>query len=1078
MGRPACALAMVVVLLTPSPICAADDWESERQIRSEAARTRWEDREYQQAIELLSQLLEGDRRNLARDDQRLWETLEQLSGWQLFVDAFQAARRLREELLALQIDALGADYWTIVGLRLAVAEVDLFQALQPAQRDGLRRAYYLAKEARHLIDRQRYPEAYPLAREVWDIRRRVLGNENMHTAFAADELAKVAAYLGRFEESEGLFVEALATLGALFGEEHPDYALTLSNYCFHLRVWGRLSEARAGYVRTREILQVTYGSQHREVTTVDLLLGLVAMDMGHFAEARQRIESARGSCAQNQGTQCVRYAEILTAQGRLLDLQGDYEGAKQPYNQALELQRLLRGEQHVETGIAVHNVALIHQRLRDYDVAEKLYQRALDIFRAHGAAAKASYMNTLRNLTNIYRDRGELERAARALEEVIAFQTTLRGSEAPAVARAISDLGVIYHHQGRLEEAVDQHVQALTTLRTALGTQHTDVAAVLHNLGHAHRARKDLPAAEAALGESVAIMSRQLELAANVQSPRQQLAMLRAMRYFLDAYLALAVDGGAPAEKAYAYVLQWKGSVLARQQMLRARIAHPELADTYRRLAEVTSTLSRAALAAPQGHDRDAWRQEISNLSQEKDRLERELAAGSGEFQAARSRASLDAWKQTLPEDVVLFDSLRYWHFPLGGRYLAFRITRDAAVEIVSLGDYREVETTISRWHERNLHPDERRELGDQLRSLVWDPLTRDRDGITVALVSPEAELGRVPFAALPLPASEGYLIDEVAIAMVPAPQHIDELVSHTNQNAQSGALLVVGGVDYERTDVHRELEEHDVALAEVLGQMRSVERDWYRRFRALPGTAEEIEAVRTTFELHRPAGAVHLLLGAEATEARLSQLATQHRYLHLATHGYFAPPSLTYSWLAADESLQSELQTLAPLNLPGLHPGMLSGLALAGANADAAERPGEAQYDGIWTAEEVSVLDLSQCELCVLSACETALGAEAPGEGLLGLQRAFQVAGARTTVATLRAVSDRGTRLLMERFYDNLWRRGLGKLESLREAQIWMRREVAPRDLHGDNVPVFERADAELSPLYWGVFILSGDWR
>jgi CHAT domain-containing protein len=109
------------------------------------------------------------------------------------------------------------------------------------------------------------------------------------------------------------------------------------------------------------------------------------------------------------------------------------------------------------------------------------------------------------------------------------------------------------------------------------------------------------------------------------------------------------------------------------------------------------------------------------------------------------------------------------------------------------------------------------------------------------------------------------------------------------------------------------------------------------------------------------------------------------------------------------------------------------------------------------------------------LSACETGLGQTAGGEGLLGLQRAFQVAGARTVVASLWKVDDRATRDLMERFYDNLWDREMGKLAALREAQLWMLNERGRRGL---DLPDDGTAPQRLPPFYWAAFVLSGDWR
>src|SRR5262249_19256307 len=156
-------------------------------------------------------------------------------------------------------------------------------------------------------------------------------------------------------------------------------------------------------------------------------------------------------------------------------------------------------------------------------------------------------------------------------------------------------------------------------------------------------------------------------------------------------------------------------------------------------------------------------------------------------------------------------------------------------------------------------------------------------------------------------------------------------------------------------------------------------------------------------------------------------------------------------------------------------HPLLLSGLVLAGAN-----RPPEiGKDDGILTALEVAELDLGQVELAVLSACETGLGQVAGGEGVLGLQRAFQVAGARRTVTSLWPVEDRATRELMERFYAGLWDRKqpLSKLAALRQAQLWLLREGPARGL-GLVGAAPAAGPRRAPPFYWAAFVLAGDWR
>ena len=94
-----------------------------------------------------------------------------------------------------------------------------------------------------------------------------------------------------------------------------------------------------------------------------------------------------------------------------------------------------------------------------------------------------------------------------------------------------------------------------------------------------------------------------------------------------------------------------------------------------------------------------------------------------------------------------------------------------------------------------------------------------------------------------------------------------------------------------------------------------------------------------------------------------------------------------------------------------------------------------------------------------------------------MGLQRAAQIAGAHTVVATLWGVNDRDAQALMERFYLNLWKKGMPKLEALREAQLALLRGDMARGpgalkSHPEDKPF------RTPPSAWAAWVLSGDWR
>jgi CHAT domain-containing protein len=224
-------------------------------------------------------------------------------------------------------------------------------------------------------------------------------------------------------------------------------------------------------------------------------------------------------------------------------------------------------------------------------------------------------------------------------------------------------------------------------------------------------------------------------------------------------------------------------------------------------------------------------------------------------------------------------------------------------------------------------------------------------------------------------------------------------------------------------------------------------------RFDPLPASALEAETIVRIWRRHQLTRApdrsqvseeVLRLSGRSATEEALKRRAAAARVLHLATHGFFFG------------------SRCAPA-AGGENPLLLTGFALAGANRRRAA--GSDDEDGILTAEEVATLDLRAVEWAVLSACDTGVGEVRAGEGVFGLRRAFQVAGARTVIMSLWPVEDEDTRRWMTGVYERRFARGAGTMEAVREASLEQLRR---------------RRQAGLSthPFYWGGFIAAGDWR
>jgi CHAT domain-containing protein len=210
--------------------------------------------------------------------------------------------------------------------------------------------------------------------------------------------------------------------------------------------------------------------------------------------------------------------------------------------------------------------------------------------------------------------------------------------------------------------------------------------------------------------------------------------------------------------------------------------------------------------------------------------------------------------------------------------------------------------------------------------------------------------------------------------------------------------------------------------------------------------------------------GSQALLQGREATETSVLAALPSSRYFHFAGHTDLPPG------------------------------GPLRAALLCTPDVD---------RDGRLEVREIFELDLQACELAVLSACETRLGAWSRGDELVGLERAFLRAGVPSVVASLWKVDDAATAVLMEEFYTNLWQKSLPRAVALSQARqavlgnperLARRRkelaaELAQRGRRGPLSPAArpftepaaspsKPAPARAHPGYWAAFVLTGDWR
>jgi CHAT domain-containing protein/Tfp pilus assembly protein PilF len=1009
-----------------------------------------------EALEIREKLLGPEHLDVAASLSNLGEVLSAQG-------AYAEARTLFERALAIREKALGKE-----NLDVATSLNSLGMTLQRQGAYGEARARYeQALEIREKVRGKDHPdvaqslnnlavslaeqglhrEAQPHLERALAICERALGREHLHVAVVLDVLAAVLRAQGAYVQAREASERALAIADATLGARHPFVATSLDTLARTLEAEGAYARARTTYERALAVREGALGTNHPEVAASLNNLGMLLQLQGAYAEARTVHERAQALLEAALGKDHPNVATSLNNLATLLRAQGAHAEARPLLERAVVILEKALGPDHPYVASAVSNLALLLQDQGDHEAAGRLHERALAIREKAPGMERRHVAASLNSLAGVRRAQGAHAEARALCERARELLEQAFGSEHPEVGMHLSALAGLRALQGDRAGARPLHERAIAILEKTLGPDHPHVAsslcdfAVLLGAGGAHT--EAVPLLERALSITE---SRAREGMASL-SPAQRIALVRSIRYRLDHWIRFAPHVG---RSGYAEVLRFRGLVARAESAERAlaRRATGEERSLQESLAAAQRLVARLANEVPPTKSAEAlaiWQKRYAGTAAERERLTLELSRRSAPLRGALERLELGlpAVQAQIAADAALVDYLR-----VGDGYLAFVVRRAGEPARVPLGDAGPIEEASTEFL-KAVRTDETDAAGAVLRRLVWAPIEKALGaGVARVVICPDMALAAVPFGALPGKATGRTLQSEYAISYVGQAQ---DLVPWKDAPPPGVGALLVGGVDYGRAEA-------GATPASGPGEPRTIAmRDRApagTRFEPLLETGAEAEGLRARFG----ADATTLLLGTEASEARLRHAVVGKRVLHVATHGFAREDLLKglYSRKIEEAFLSADAERQLAA---GHDPMLLSGLALAGANP----REGGGGDDGILTALEASYLDLDGVELVTLSACETARGTPESGEGVQGLVRAFQMAGARTVIASLWKVDDEATRLLMEGVYERMLREEnpLSPAHALREASLALR-EL--EDAAGK--PRFA------SPRYWAAFV------
>jgi CHAT domain-containing protein len=970
-----------------------------------------------------------------------------LADWARQMGRWEESTAHHKRLWRMTARLLGEGHHEAIDARGRWETAKLHQAMTSRQRERLAESDRTNARAGQLHREGDPRRALPLFAEVLAAREELLGPRHHATASALGNLSLMHTLTGDNKTALALARKALSIEKEVLGTRHPAYALGLNNLGILIREQGDADGAAALHKESLAVFRAAYGPRHPRCALAMNSLAIALEEAGDLDTSLIWYRRAAALRAELLGESAADYAKSLCGIAGVLLRRGEPREALALQQKATDILRAALGEKHPHHATALVSLAQYLAFSEDRAEGLALLRKAAAGLKAALGDRHPSHAAALAIQAEMLARAGAFAESLPLHKKALAIRKAALGVRHPDYADSLAGLGELHFFKGEFKEALSLQEQAAAIYKTALGSRHprhaaavTAIATTLLSAGEEEKARE---ASERALAASAAM----LRGAASLRSDRQFLAALHLARGRLDLRLSM------PDAGAYGHLLAWKGAALLRQQERRrlARLAaDPVTRDAVTALQKTAARLAALARAGPPAGEMD-------RLAAEQERLEVELARASPRAAGTEWPLRPEAMTGSLPEGAVLIDYLLIlrqgltgkdgrpvWPFPRHA--LAFVARRGRPAARVELGPAAEIEQACAAWRKALLRGEAAGEAGARVKKLVWAPLEKHAAGAKVVLISPDGALGWVPFAALPGKEKGSYLIEDVALAVVPIPQALPGLLAPTKPGDRlPPSLLAVGGLRYGAADAGR------------------------TEFAALPGTATEAAAVRESFAGLFKGGTATSLTGGRATKAAVREPLGKVRYAHLATHGYFS----TEAGAPAAGHARGGM-------VAGRNPLLLSGLALSDAN----RQPKRGEEDGVLTALEVSEMDLSRLELAVLSACETGLGKVMAGEGMLGMQRAFQAAGARSVVASLWKVDDEATRVLMADFYSLAWdaKSPAPLADALRKAQVALMHgrtlDGRPRGVGKLPEKVVKGVGGRLPPYYWAAFVLSGDWR
>ena len=930
--------------------------------------------------------------------------------------------------------------------------------------------YYVAYTLNHL---GQYADAAEAAKKGRPLAQST-GNRNLE-AYLLDELGGSFNNRGERKQALDIFLEALK----LRSDADPiGRSMTLNN--IGIAYWG-IGDRRKALDYMEQFVSVLHetGEVLKESTTLGNMC-VLHNDLGEYKQAMELCSKALEMKREIQDF--AGQATTLSNTGNIYGNLGDYQKALDLYGQALAIHNRMKEESGA--AIVINNIGWAYGQMGEFEKAIEYYTQTIEPFRKRDnisgqakafnnigvnyaklndfskalefhlqALALRSLENdrdgratSLNNIANCYARLGDKQKALEYYTQAVALQRSVQNDR--QLATTLRNVGVFHREEGQIGKALE-YLNEARTLSAKVRDRDTE-ASVLFETATIELGRGDLLSARKLIEEAIA-QSESVRI--NLKSQSFRTSYLASVRKYYEFEIEVLMrlhqqrpnDGFAAAAIAVSEKSRAR-SLLELLREARAQIEQgvdPSLIEREghlrRLIAEAAERQTRLLSGKYTDEQALAASKEIDGLTAEYDQVQARIRQSSPRYASLVEPAPLgvaEIQKRVLDQNtllleyalgeqksfvwVVAHDSVKSFELPGRAaieqgakRFYQLLTERGAAVP----------NETLAQRQQRLAHVDtDYPQAAASLSRMLLAPVAAEL-GQKRLLIVAEGVLQYVPFAALPLNGDAPLIVDHEIVNLPSASVLAMLREEFGNRKPASKSVAVIADPVFTANDPRLATAvKTAVKESPFLDAQRSAAESGVNDLARLRFSRQEADEITRLAGETRNLKAVDFAANrSTATDARLGD----YQIVHFATHGL----------------------------INNQHPD-LSGVVLS--LVDEQGRP----QNGFLRLYDIYNLKLN-ADLVVLSACQTALGKEIKGEGLVGLTRGFMYAGAPRVVATLWRIDDRATADMMRRFYHAMLTDGLRPAAALRAAQLSMLRD---RRWH--------------SPHFWAPFTLQGEWR